>query len=84
MYTPLAGDSSWEIVALFYNVKGPLATILSSNNDISNIFKTLWRIKHMDFLLSKRIWISQIANAKVSFLFCLRELAGSIFGKHIF
>lgn len=67
LMTPCEGDTGWDIISLQYTVKGPLATILKpSMNIYQGLFKPLWRMKHMEFVLSTKIWKDQQCNSKVS------------------
>lgn len=66
LMTPCTGDNGWDILSLQYTVKGPLATILKpSMNIYQTLFKPLWRMKHMEFVLSTKIWKDQHCNSKV-------------------
>ncbi|XP_068159577.1 gamma-tubulin complex component 3 [Drosophila tropicalis] len=63
--TPYPGDYGWDIISLQYTVEGPLATMLEPTMPTYKaLFKPLWRMKHMEFLLSMKIWKEQMANAK--------------------
>lgn len=65
--TPCDGDIGWDILSLQYTVRGPLATMLEPSMSIYQVlFKPLWRMKHMEFVLSSKIWKDQKCNAKVS------------------
>lgn len=62
---PYDGDTGWDILSLQYTVRGPLATMLDPSMDNYQIlFKPLWRMKHIEFLLSSKIWKDQMCNAK--------------------
>ncbi|SPP78092.1 gamma-tubulin complex component 3 [Drosophila guanche] len=62
---PLMGDKGWDIVSLQYVVQGPLATMLEPTMcTYKALFKPLWRIKHMEFVLSTKIWKEQMTNGK--------------------
>lgn len=66
--TPYPGDCGWDVISLQYTVRGPLATMLEpAMPTYKALFKPLWRIKHMEFVLSTKIWKLQMGNAKVSF-----------------
>ncbi|EDW00464.1 gamma-tubulin complex component 3 [Drosophila grimshawi] len=72
--TPYSGDCGWDVISLQYTVRGPLATMLEpAMPTYKSLFKPLWRIKHMEFVLSTKIWKLQMANAKA-----LRSLSGEI------
>lgn len=59
------GDSGWDLFTLQYNVDGPLVTMLEpSMSKYKVIFKPLWRIKHIELVLSSKIWKAQICNEK--------------------
>ncbi|KAH8420633.1 hypothetical protein KR009_012413, partial [Drosophila setifemur] len=63
--TPYPGDNGWDIISLQYIVQGPLATMLEPTMPTYKaLFKPLWRMKHMEFVLSMKIWKEQMANAK--------------------
>ncbi|XP_053948328.1 gamma-tubulin complex component 3 isoform X1 [Anastrepha ludens] len=65
LLTPCDGDVGWDILSLQYTVRGPLATMLEPCMGIYQIlFKPLWRMKHMEFVLSSKIWKDQKCNAK--------------------
>ncbi|XP_039958319.1 gamma-tubulin complex component 3 [Bactrocera tryoni] len=65
LLTPCDGDIGWDILSLQYTVRGPLATMLEPCMGIYQIlFKPLWRMKHMEFVLSSKIWKDQKCNAK--------------------
>ncbi|XP_022208893.2 gamma-tubulin complex component 3 [Drosophila obscura] len=62
---PFMGDKGWDIVSLQYVVQGPLATMLEPTMcTYKALFKPLWRIKHMEFVLSTKIWKEQMTNGK--------------------
>ncbi|XP_052857360.1 gamma-tubulin complex component 3 [Drosophila gunungcola] len=62
---PFPGDHGWDIISLQYIVHGPLATMLEPTMPVyKTLFKPLWRMKHMEFVLSKKIWKEQMGNAK--------------------
>lgn len=66
--TPYPGDCGWDVISLQYTVHGPLSTMLEpAMPTYKSLFKPLWRIKHMEFVLSTQIWKVQMANAKVSY-----------------
>lgn len=61
------GDTGWDIFTLQYTVRGPLSTMLEpSMSKYLQLFKHLWRIKHLEFVLSSKIWKDQMCNAKVN------------------
>lgn len=61
------GDTGWDIFSLQYTVRGPLSTMLEpSMAKYLQLFKHLWRMKHLEFVLSSKIWKDQVCNAKVS------------------
>ncbi|XP_016993088.2 gamma-tubulin complex component 3 [Drosophila takahashii] len=62
---PFIGDIGWDIISLQYIVQGPLATMLEPTMPTYKLlFKPLWRMKHMEFVLSMKIWKEQMGNAK--------------------
>ncbi|XP_017063803.1 gamma-tubulin complex component 3 [Drosophila eugracilis] len=62
---PYNGDIGWDIISLQYIVEGPLATMLEPTMPTYKLlFKPLWRMKHMEFVLSMKIWKEQMGNAK--------------------
>ncbi|EDW48794.1 gamma-tubulin complex component 3 isoform X1 [Drosophila sechellia] len=62
---PFNGDIGWDIISLQYIVHGPLAAMLESTMPTYKVlFKPLWRMKHMEFVLSMKIWKEQMGNAK--------------------
>ncbi|EDW27734.1 GL19849 [Drosophila persimilis] len=62
---PFLGDTGWDIVSLQYVVQGPLATMLEPTmSTYKALFKPLWRMKHMEFVLSTKIWKEQMTNGK--------------------
>ncbi|XP_037724299.1 gamma-tubulin complex component 3 [Drosophila subpulchrella] len=62
---PYIGDKGWDIISLKYIVQGPLATMLEPTMPTYKLlFKPLWRMKHMEFVLSMKIWKEQMGNAK--------------------
>ncbi|EDX01615.1 gamma-tubulin complex component 3 [Drosophila yakuba] len=62
---PFFGDIGWDIISLQYIVQGPLATMLEPTMPTYKLlFKPLWRMKHMEFVLSMKIWKEQMGNAK--------------------
>ncbi|XP_016956200.1 gamma-tubulin complex component 3 [Drosophila biarmipes] len=62
---PFAGDIGWDIISLKYIVHGPLATMLEPTMPTyKQVFKPLWRMKHMEFVLTTKIWKVQMGNAK--------------------
>lgn len=62
------GDTGWDIFSLQYTVRGPLTTMLElSMAKYLQLFKHLWRMKHLEFVLSAKIWKDQKSNAKVCF-----------------
>ncbi|KAH8256661.1 hypothetical protein KR026_011644, partial [Drosophila bipectinata] len=64
--SPFPGDRGWDIISLQYIVQGPLATMLEPTMPTYKaLFKPLWRMKHMEFLLSMKIWNEQMANSKI-------------------
>ncbi|KAM8720491.1 hypothetical protein ACLKA7_006522 [Drosophila subpalustris] len=63
--TPYPGDCGWDVISLQYTVRGPLATMLEpAMPTYKTLFKPLWRMKHMEFVLSTKIWKEQMGNAK--------------------
>ncbi|XP_034098853.1 gamma-tubulin complex component 3-like [Drosophila albomicans] len=63
--TPYPGDCGWDVISLQYTVRGPLATMLEpAMPTYKTLFKPLWRMKHMEFVLSTNIWKEQMGNAK--------------------
>lgn len=65
--SPYPGDCGWDVISLQYTVDGPLSTMLEpAMPTYKALFKPLWRIKHMEFVLSTQIWKVQMANSKVS------------------
>ncbi|KAH8275047.1 hypothetical protein KR018_004731, partial [Drosophila ironensis] len=63
---PFSGDRGWDIISLQYVVQGPLATMLEPTMPLYKaLFKPLWRMKHMEFVISMRIWKEQMGNAKL-------------------
>lgn len=59
------GDVGWDCFTLQYSVHGPLSTMLEpSMLTYKILFKPLWRTKHIEFVLSSKIWKNQICNAK--------------------
>lgn len=66
------GDTGWDIFTLQYTVRGPLSTMLEpSMAKYLQLFRHLWRIKHLEYVLSSKIWREQICNAKVRVYFVL-------------
>lgn len=66
LMSPCDGDIGWDILSLQYTVRGPLATMLEPSMRIYQVlFKPLWRMKHMEFVLSSKIWKDQKCNSKV-------------------
>ncbi|KAH8344701.1 hypothetical protein KR067_003887, partial [Drosophila pandora] len=64
--TPFPGDCGWDIISLQYIVQGPLATMLEPTMPTYKaLFKPLWRMKHMEFVLSMKIWKEQMGNSKI-------------------
>lgn len=64
------GDYGWDIFTLMFTVRGPLATMLEpSTKTCKTIFKPLWQMKHLEYVLSSKIWKDQICNAKVKLKF---------------
>ncbi|KAH8238265.1 hypothetical protein KR032_001760 [Drosophila birchii] len=62
---PFPGDCGWDIISLQYTVHGPLATMLEPTMPTyKTIFKPLWRLKHIEYVLSIKIWKTQMCNAK--------------------
>lgn len=60
------GDMGWDVFVLRYTVRGPLSTMLKpSMSKYVTLFKPLWRMKHLELVLSSKIWKEQISNAKV-------------------
>lgn len=60
------GDTGWDVFSLQYTIQGPLLTMLEvSMPKYLQLFKHLWRLKHMEFVLSAKIWKDQKSNAKV-------------------
>lgn len=60
------GDSGWDVFTLQYTVRGPLSTMLElSMAKYLQLFKHLWRLKHLEYVLSAKIWKDQKSNAKV-------------------
>ncbi|KAH8303390.1 hypothetical protein KR059_009733, partial [Drosophila kikkawai] len=65
LQTPFPGECGWDIISLQYTVHGPLATMLEPTMPTyKTIFRPLWRLKHIEFLLSIKIWKTQMCNAK--------------------
>uniref|UniRef100_A0A1I8N3G9 Uncharacterized protein n=1 Tax=Musca domestica TaxID=7370 RepID=A0A1I8N3G9_MUSDO len=65
LMSPCDGDIGWDILSLQYTVRGPLATMLEPSMRIYQVlFKPLWRMKHMEFVLSSKIWKDQKCNSK--------------------
>uniref|UniRef100_A0A1A9W8N5 Gamma-tubulin complex component n=1 Tax=Glossina brevipalpis TaxID=37001 RepID=A0A1A9W8N5_9MUSC len=65
LMSPCDGDIGWDILSLQYTLRGPLTTMLEPSMSIYQVlFKPLWRMKHMEFVLSSKIWKDQKCNAK--------------------
>ncbi|XP_017055429.1 gamma-tubulin complex component 3 [Drosophila ficusphila] len=65
VHPPYTGDIGWDVISLQYIVQGPLATMLEPTmSTYKDLFKPLWRMKHMEFVLSMKIWKEQMGNAK--------------------
>lgn len=61
---PFDGDTGWDTFTLHYSVQGPLATMLRpSMDEYRIIFKPLWNIKRIEFVLLK-VWKEQLLNSK--------------------
>lgn len=61
------GDTGWDVFSLQYTVQGPLLTMLEvSMPKYLQLFKHLWRLKHMEYVLTAKIWKDQKSNAKVT------------------
>lgn len=68
------GDTGWDIFSLQYTVRGPLSTMLEpSMAKYLQLFKHLWRMKHLEFVLSSKIWKDQVCNAKVKPLLSITQ-----------
>ncbi|ALC46311.1 l-1-dd4 [Drosophila busckii] len=82
--TPYSGDTGWDVISLQYIVCGPLATMLEpALPTYKELFKPLWRIKHMEFVLSSKIWKQQMCNAKA--LRALKhDISQSCYKLHLF
>lgn len=67
------GDTGWDVFSLQYTIQGPLLTMLEvSMPKYLQLFKHLWRLKHMEYVLSSKIWKDQKCNAKVNFFLHLK------------
>lgn len=68
------GDSGWDLFTLQYSVQGPLVTMLEpSMAKYKVIFKHLWRSKHIELVLTGKVWREQVCNAKI-----FRSMAGDM------
>lgn len=66
LMTPCEGEVGWDIFSLRYTVRGPLAMLLeASMPKYDTLFKLLWKTKHIEYVLSAKIWKDQIGNAKI-------------------
>lgn len=60
------GDSGWDLFTLQYSVQGPLVTMLEpAMAKYKVIFKHLWRSKHIELVLTGKVWREQVCNAKI-------------------
>lgn len=67
-------DLGWDTFTLRYSVTGPLATMLEqSMSKYQQLFKPLWRMKHLELVLSAKVWRDQVCNAKL-----LRSMHGEL------
>lgn len=60
------GDSGWDLFTLQYCVQGPLVTMLEpAMAKYKVIFKHLWRSKHIELVLTGKVWKEQVFHAKL-------------------
>lgn len=60
------GDSGWDLFTLQYSVTGPLVTMLEpAMAKYKVIFKHLWRSKHIELVLTTKVWREQITGSKI-------------------
>ncbi|XP_037931908.1 gamma-tubulin complex component 3-like [Teleopsis dalmanni] len=63
---PCNGEIGWDIVSIIYKIDGPLAILFEDTNQIYQVlFRPLWRMKHMEHMLSTKIWKDQKCNDKI-------------------
>lgn len=71
-------DLGWDTFTLRYSVQGPLATMLEqSMPKYQQLFKPLWRMKHLELVLSAKVWREQIHGEKMLRPLMRRELAAT-------
>lgn len=59
-------DLGWDTFTLRYSVTGPLSTMLEqSMTKYQQLFKPLWRMKHLELVLCARVWKEQMCQAKL-------------------
>ncbi|KAH8387633.1 hypothetical protein KR093_008318 [Drosophila rubida] len=81
---PYPGDFGWDVISLRYMVLGPVSTILEPvMPHYKTLFKPLWRMKYMEFMLCRNVWKEQTRNAKA--LFVIKdEIADATYKLHLF
>ncbi|KAH8261729.1 hypothetical protein KR044_009718 [Drosophila immigrans] len=82
--SPYPGDFGWDVISLRYMVLGPVSTILEPvMPQYKTLFKPLWRMKYMEFVLCRNVWKEQTRNAKA--LYQIRdEIAKATYKLHFF
>lgn len=66
--SPIAfsADRGWDVFTLHYTVRGPLSTMLEpSMIKYHMLFKRLWALKHVEYVVCSKIWKDMICHAKV-------------------
>lgn len=59
-------DRGWDVFTLHYTVRGPLSTMLEpSMIKYHMLFKRLWALKHVEYVVCSKIWKDMICHAKV-------------------
>ncbi|KAJ6639087.1 Gamma-tubulin complex component 3, partial [Pseudolycoriella hygida] len=59
-------DRGWDVFTLHYTVRGPLSTMLEpSMIKYHMLFKRLWALKHVEYVVCSKIWKDMICHAKL-------------------
>ncbi|XP_060662681.1 gamma-tubulin complex component 3-like isoform X2 [Drosophila nasuta] len=82
--TPYPGDFGWDVISLLYSVPGPVSMVLEPvMPQYKTLFKPLWRMKYMEFILGRNVWKEQTRNAKA--LWAIHdEISAATYKLHLF
>ena len=58
------GDAGWDVFCLAYKVDSPISTVFTEESLVTylRVFNFLWRVKRMEYILSKYVFLVYCSN----------------------